>query len=377
MAKGNGSGGGGSNGGSGTSFTVKGTRGDDSNLTLPVGALLTQVTIDGSAGSDTLNLSAYGHGVSVQLISGYAKANSMVSEQAFIGTFGNYFFGADTVRGSIKNVESLVGTAFNDFLMVNIAGTAKRIDGGDGNDVAYAIGGNALQIGGSGNDWLPSYGAGNVLVGGTYDGSTAAGDDQTDYFYLGSTPVILDFETDFDHLILELTGTQTISDLLAGEWVAYGSDGASYVVSGIAEVHLAGVAPSLAETIQLDFALGGTGIIEGAGGDDMLFVGSSAPSHVVLGSASGDDLLISFDVLTDVLVFEDGIIPTWSDTMVNGELMLLGTWAGGSVTIEGLDTTDVPDLIIQGGAGSTLLAAQGPGAWSTDADFAAAALLAG
>ena len=373
MPKGNG--GGGSRGG-GTSLTVKGTRGDDPNLTIPSGALITQVTIDGNAGSDTLNLSSYGHGVSVQLISGYAKSNSMVSDQAFTGTFGSYFFGADTVRGSIKNVENLVGTAFNDFLMINIVGTAKRIDAGDGNDVAYAIGGNALLIGGSGSDWLPSYGAGNVLVGGTYNGGSASGDGQTDYFYLGSAPTILDFEVGIDHLIVELSGTQTIADILNGEWMPFGTDGSTYVVDGAAEVSLANVAPDLAETIELNFALGGTGPIEGSTGDDMLFVGSSAPSYIVLGANSGDDLLITFDILTDVLVFQDDIVPTWSDTLVNGEEMLLGTWTGGSVTIEGLDTSDVPNLIIEDGDAGQF-ATFGGASGSPDADFAAVALLAG
>ena len=92
MAKG---GGGGSSGGGGTSFTVRGTRGDDTNLTLPSGALITQVTVDGGAGSDTLNLSDYQSGVTLRLEGGFAKSNSTVTDQAFTGLFGNYQIVAD------------------------------------------------------------------------------------------------------------------------------------------------------------------------------------------------------------------------------------------------------------------------------------------
>ena len=76
-------------------------------------------------------------------------------------------------------------------------------------------------------------------------------------------------------------------------------------------------------------------------------------------------------------MFEDGIVPTWSDTIVNGAPALLGTWADGSITLQGLGTDDVPNLIIEGVASAPAYGAAGPGPWSTDADFASTALLAG
>ena len=97
--------GGNGGGGSGTGFTVKGTRGDDTNLTLPSGALITQVTVDGGAGSDTLNLSAYGSGVTLRLEGGFAKSKSTVTDKAFTGLFGNYLIVDDSsVGGTIRNI---------------------------------------------------------------------------------------------------------------------------------------------------------------------------------------------------------------------------------------------------------------------------------
>lgn len=360
---------------SGTTLTVKGTRGDDPNLTLPTGALITQVVVDGGGGSDTLNLSGYGSGVYIALSGGFAKSSSTVADKEFTGLWSNYTLaGATTAKGTIRNVESLIGTEYNDFLFASILETAKFIDGGAGNDVVNSIGGNAFLVGGTGSDWLVGYWQNVTLVGGTWDGITATPDGETDYFYSGSqNPLILDFMIGEDKLIVEFS-TGTLTDWLTGEWVPYGTSGATLMVGGVAEVTLANIGPLLAETIEIGYAISPVdGIVQGSSGDDLLFVGGSAPSRIILGADNGDDATVGFDILSDVLVFEDGIVPTWSDTLVNGAPALLGTWADGSITLQGLSTANVGQLIIEGLPDGTVMgtADAGPGPWSNNSDIQA------
>lgn len=371
MAKGNGGGG----SGGGTSFTVKGTRGDD-DLVLPSGALITQVVVDGGAGSDTLDLSDYGSGVTLRLEGGFAKSKSTVTDLAFTGLFPNHLIVDDSsVSGTIRNVENVIGTDYNDFLFAQILNTPKYLDGGAGNDVLNSLGGNATLVGGTGCDWLVGYWQNVTLIGGTWDGVTATPDGQTDYFYAGSqNPLILDFELGTDKLICEFAS----ASVETGTWVSNGAGGATLMVNNEAEVTLANIGVTLAETIELGYALfSDTGTLQGSSGDDLLFVGNTAPTRILLGADNGDDATVGFDILSDILVFEDGIVPTWSDTIVNGAPALLGTWADGSITLQGLGTDDVPNLIIEGVASAPAYGAAGPGPWSTDADFASTALLAG
>jgi hypothetical protein len=357
---------------SGTTLTVKGTRGDDPNLTIPDGALITMVVVDGGAGSDTLNLSDYGSGVTVRIEGGFAKSSSIVTDKEFTGLFPNYsMVDSSSVRGTIRNVENLIGTDFNDFLFASINGTAKYIDGGAGNDVVESLGGNATLVGGTGSDWLVGYWPNVTLIGGTYANGVAAGDGMTDYFYLGSgTPTILDFEVGVDRLICEFSS----ASVEFGTWVSNGSGGSTLMVNGVGEVTLANIDVATAQTIQLDYALlPVNGHIEGSSGNDLLFVGNGARIH--LGSDSGDDATVSFDIAEDILVFDDGVAPTWSDTMVNGAAALLGSWEGGSITIQGLGTDDVPDLMIEGSAADPAYGAPGPGPWSNGDDFSSISLI--
>jgi hypothetical protein len=83
---------------------------------------------------------------------------------------------------------------------------------------------------------------------------------------------------------------------------------------------------------------------------------------------NGDDAVVNFNIASDILVFEDGVVPLWSDTFVNGAPALLGTWASGSVTIQGLQTSDVPYLHIEGVSSSPTYGADGPGPWSVASD---------
>ena len=353
---------------SASSLTVRGTRGDDV-LTIPNGALITQVVIDGNAGSDTLNLSSYGSGVTIRLEGGFAKSKSTVTDKAFTGLFGNYVIVDDSsVSGTIKNIENLIGTNYNDYLFAQILNTPKYLDGGAGNDVVNSLGGNATLVGGTGSDWVVGYWPDNTLIGGTYVNGVAMGDSTTDYFYLGSgTPTILDFELGVDRLICEFASTS----IEIGNWVSNGSGGSTYMVNGIGEVTLANIDVSTAQTIELGYALySNSGSIEGSSGDDLIWAGGNVATRIIFGANSGDDALVDFNILNDSLVFEDGVDPTWSDTMVNGAEALVGNWVDGSVTIQGLSTDDLPNLIIEGASAAQIGGVTETNPWSIRSDEA-------
>lgn len=350
----------------GTSISIRGTRGDDPNLIIPPSALITGVTVDGLSGYDTLNLSNHSSGVFVSLENGYAKSASTVSEKDFTGVFGSFSLtGSVTAKGTIKGVESLVGTSFNDFLVISTNGGGARIDGGAGNDVINSLGGNATLIGGTGSDWLVGYWQNVTLTGGTGAGP----DGERDFFYTGSqNPLILDFEVGVDQLICEFADWGT-TDWANGIWVSNGSGGATLMIGGVAEVTLANVSVAAAQTIDVGYAVTPVnGVVHGSSGDDMLYVGTVAPSRILLGDDNGDDITISFDAATDILVFEDGMIPVWSDTYVNGQQALVGTFAGGSITLPGLETGDVASLNIEGVAGAAAFGPDAMSAWSVNSD---------
>ena len=359
----------------GTTITVRGTKGDDPNLTIPSGALITQVTVDGGTGLDTLNLSNYTvGGVTIGLNSG-AKVVSYVTPKAFTGLFPDYVIkDSSTVSGTIKNVESLVGTDFNDALTITVQSVNKLLDGGAGNDrLVINGGGTNLVIGGLGSDWLGSSGA-PTYVGGTYANGVATRDSEADYFLCSAPVTILDFEVGIDRLIIHEDNAAMLAFLTGSSWAAYGDSGSALMLNGVAEVVLPDVPLSLARTIELGFTLfaDASGRIEGSSGDDILWSGQTGTAYYVFGADSGNDIAAAFDILSDVLVFEDGIAPVWSDTLVNGAQALLGTWADGSVTIQGLSTADVPNLHTQN-MGTPQYGDAGPGPWSTGSDYAASA----
>ena len=358
---------------SATTLTIRGTRGDDPNLTIPTSALITQVLIDGNAGSDTLNLSSYLYGgVTIGLNSG-AKAASYVTAKEFTGLFSDYVIkDSTTVSGTIKNVESLIGTSFNDSFVNSMQLVNKTLDGGGGNDRLVCNGGGTnLLIGGTGSDWLASSGA-PTYVGGTYVNGVAPGDGEADYFLCSAPVTILDFEVGIDRLIIHEDFAAMQAFLNGGSWVQFGDTGSALMLNGVAEVTLIGVPLELAQTIDLGFTLVATsGRLEGSSGDDLLWSGPTGSVEFVFGMNSGNDIAAAFDILTDVLVFEDGIVPTWSDTLVNGAPALLGTWADGSVTIQGLGTDDLDDLRIIGVESAPEVGSAGPGPWSNNTDAAA------
>lgn len=371
---------GGKPGGGSGGFSVIGTDGNDT-LVLPDGATILNTTIDGRRGIDTLDLSDYASdGVYVRLQYGLAKAKSLVAENPFTGLFGGGYTlgGSTTVEGSIRNVENLIGTAGNDYLIVHtLTGVAKYVNGGDGNDVVHSIGGSATLFGGNGNDWIISYGDNNVLAGGADDGDLSTSDGVRDFFYLGSAPTIVDFEVGVDQLLVELASSQSASSVYepgAAVWVAEGTGSALYV-NGVREVTLANVDLATAQNIVFGLVVSPIdNVVSGGPGDDMLYAGGhTTTTSVVVGADSGDDVVINFTLTHDTLVFAEGLSPEWSNTIINGADALVATFAGGSLTFQGLSIDDVAAMMIQGDRG-TIADSDAPvaSAWSVESDFPAA-----
>jgi Ca2+-binding RTX toxin-like protein len=131
---------------------------------------------NGGVGIDTIDYSAYGSGLTIDL----ALTTAVVTDSG--GTAGT----SDTVTA----IENIIGGLGNDTFFGS--GVVNRLSGGDGSDTISGNGGNDLLFGGAGND---------VLIGGTgVDQLTGeAGDDVFVFATLTASTVtasdiILDFE---------------------------------------------------------------------------------------------------------------------------------------------------------------------------------------
>ena len=339
-----------------STISVTGTNGDDI-LHIPVGYDITQVSVNGGRGSDTLDLSTYQPGSTPGVIldieaSGARSPGSVVSDQSFSGVPGSLPNTGHTVTGTITNVENLIGTTGNDILSVNLAGITTRLDGGAGNDYLSASNAtSATLIGGAGSDWLLSTVAGSTLIGGSVDSSgTVHEDGSIDTFQVGVPAVtIADFQVGTDRLIF---GTNHSMDaaFAAAAWVDNGSGGSTLMVNGAARVTLAGVPVSTAQTISygFEYVSTGNGTMQGGATNDVLNCSNNYVDTVMTGPNSGNDLILNFNKAQDVLDFTSDTQVTWCNTFVNGQDALLGTFAGGSVTMTGLSTADLGALHIHG-----------------------------
>ena len=356
------------------SYVVTGDDGPNF-LSIPSGATILNTTVDGRRGNDTLDLSGYASpGVFVQIQYGLAKSKSIVSDQPFTGVFGNYSLtGAATVEGSLRNVENVIGTSGNDYLFVHtLGGVPKVVNGGPGNDVVHSLGGNATLIGGAGSDWLVSYWDNNVISGD--DGNLLTPDGVRDTFYLGSAPTILDYEIGIDHLLIELGSGQSAASVYAGGAIVWANEGAgsTLYVNGVREVTLATVDAATAQSILFGVVVSPiNNIVQGGPGNDMLYAGGhTTVTRVLMGSGSGHDIVINFDLALDTLVLQDGVTPLWSNTVINGAQALVGSFQGGSLTFQGLSTADVASIMIEGSRGTLSSAPEPiPSAWSVPSDF--------
>ncbi|WP_308515732.1 hypothetical protein [Sphingomonas flavescens] len=351
--------------------SVVGGNGNDI-LRVPSGHSLFDTTFDGGKGSDTLDLTNYStRGVTIQLIDGYIHSNgSSVTDVAYTGVPAASAPLTGSVRGTIKNVENLTGSAGNDVLVVDIKGVVTTINGGDGNDYLYAnvYDNSATLIGGHGNDWLLSLAPSTTLVGGTMDATGAHGDGQRDFFELGPYATILDFELGTDRLIFSSNHSMDAA-FAAGQWISDGKGGSTFMVNGAAEVTLAGIAPALAQTIDYGFHyVPDNGVLQGSSGKDVLQTNVNQVDRVIVGANSNDDIVTHFDPAMDVLQFNDGLQPNWSDSVVNGMPSLLATFAGGSLTLTGLTTADLANMHIDGVSGFPSTSTPMLSYWSVSTD---------
>ena len=236
-----------------------------------------------SRGSDTLDLSAYSGGVSVNL----GVFGSEIDPQS-----GLQFVATDftlTIFGAFENV---IGSAGSDTLIGNDA--ANRLTGGGGNDTIDGGGGNDTIDGGGGDDALTG-GAGSdtYVFAGTGLGSdtiTEAADadsDTLDFSQLGA-PLALDltstapqaFRTDKQDATSPTALTLTLSD-----------------GRGIENV----VGTAFSDTITGNAR---DNAIEGGGGDDTLAGGPGSDTYVFAGTGLGSDTVTeAADADSDTLDF--------------------------------------------------------------------------
>ena len=263
----------------------------------------------GGAGNDTL-LAGFGsdrfdggEGLDIYRIAGTAVDAIAfdINLQTGTDTFGNTYFGIETVEGGSQN-DTVVG---NDTV-------SERLDGGGGNDSLSGGGGNDTLLGGIGNDRL-SGGTGNdSLEGGSGDDTLDGG--------TGDDRLLGDAGND------SLTGGDG-NDLLAG------GDGADTLIGGVGADSLRGNA--------------GTDLLDGGDGNDMIVVDGA---DVGFGGA-GDDIFfldpLVIGVSDDILVF-GGTNDAGGDTVdlsvSPGPLLVTYGTNGSSGSVNGIDGDPGVDL---------------------------------
>ena len=294
--------------GASPSLKWTGTKGNDTVFVASNGALANTV-YDGAAGTDTLNLSLLPTGVSVDL-SLINPGNSRVwANSAFHGSWWSYTSegpGGSVVDGTIKNFERIVGTSHNDYLALRGGTVARVVDGGAGDDALYVTGssGTNTSIGGLGSDQLFGGRNGDLLIGGTYIGGVASGDQTRDEFE-ASAGTILDFELGIDTLYIDaaVSGVFTTNAIWVDAPTTYGN-AAQLTIAPDRVITVVGVAAAdlNATPHGYVFLANGRTLVSGAG-DDLFFdtTSSTTVDHFIFPSGSGNDQLVGFDINVDTL----------------------------------------------------------------------------
>ena len=343
-----------------STITVTGTNGDDI-LHIPAGYDITQVSVNGRGGTDTLDLSNYqapngSSGVYLSETGTTSQPDSAVSDWSFVGVPGSSSSYGHLVFGTIQSIENLTGSSGNDWLMMGVGGIPTTLNGGPGNDYLSASNAaSATLIGGSGSDWIYSVVPNSTLIGGSLVNGVVHEDPagtSVDTFEIGPVNVnILDFQVGTDRLLFDATATHPA--FTGGIWVDNGSGGSTLMVIGAARVTLDGISPSTAQqsvAFGFEYTSTANGIFQGGPTNDVLYCNPNYAETVVTGPGTGNDVVMNFDKTHDVLDFASDTQVTWSNTYVNGQESLLGMFGGGSVTLTGLTTNDLSSgaLHVQG-----------------------------
>jgi hypothetical protein len=200
-----------------TKLMLSSGAGDDVISTdAPQGYGGTALFYDGGRGADTLDLSGSAAGVAVRLY-GYEPTIStnfqMVSVHADPANAGYYdakdpkkvldLSGA-TTTANILNFESVIGSAFDDYIGLSYA-AAGRADGGAGDDWIEGGIGSDFLFGGEGNDYIEGRAGNDTFTGG-----------------LGAD----------SFQVLTLNGNEVITDLnfAEGDWLYVGQQESSHAV---------------------------------------------------------------------------------------------------------------------------------------------------
>ena len=322
-----------------------GTKGDDVVLVSNL-STFRSTTYDGAAGNDTLNLSQLASGVSLTLNLSSPGSSRLWADSPFHGSWWNYIGqpSGDVIENSVKNIERIVGTNHNDYFSVGGGTVARVVDGGGGDD-AIQMGSSAgtnLLIGGLGSDQLLSSRNTDVLVGGTYVGTSAPGDDTHDVFTMGAGTV-LDFELGVDSLYVD--GALTTATW-ANVSTSYGT-AARLIMAPDRVITLVGVDAAAMNATPLGYVLGpftNHMVTSGSGNDFISGVYHPAGDQFIFPPGSGQDELVGFDTANDILVLAG--TPTYSQLDYHGDPALLATYDGGasSVLLIGLDLADIPSI---------------------------------
>jgi Ca2+-binding RTX toxin-like protein len=223
---------------------ITGTAGDDT-----LAATLESDAIDGLGGTDTVDYSASGSGVTVNLASntgtgGYAQGDSFAS------------------------IENLIGSNFNDVLTGD--GNDNVLEGRDGNDTLYGGDGDDSLSGGIGDDTLEG-GAGDDLISGGDGNDTIAGG-------AGLAGDILIGGADIDTLDYSASGAGVTIDLENN--TAAGGDAENDTISGFENI----LGSSGADTLTGD---GNDNVLTGNGGADTFIGGAGNDTFIIDESSLG------------------------------------------------------------------------------------------
>ncbi|MDF0585064.1 calcium-binding protein, partial [Bradyrhizobium yuanmingense] len=191
--------------GQGGNDLLYGGLGNDT-LVLSVSAPGDIATVNGGAGTDTLDLSGFGSAVWVDLVTNGAEVRTTDQSDLASGTWRD--------MAQVEQVENLIGTAFSD----QIAGDAGNnlIVGGAGNDLIDARSGDDVVSGGSGDDALTG-GMGKDKLDGGIGADILNGGLDNDILIGGAGNDVATGGTGADIFVVGVgDGSDTVTDFIAG-----------------------------------------------------------------------------------------------------------------------------------------------------------------
>lgn len=243
--------------------------------------------------------------------------------------YGNGQNGTQGIWVTDIHFDTLPQEAGNDDL--SGGGGADTIFGQDGDDTLAGDNGNDSLDGGDGNDSLDGGNSNDTLIGGDGD-DTLAGGAGADSMSAGSGMDFLDYSASDAAVNVDL-GTNTASGGHAtGDILAGGLDG---IIGSDWNDTLTGYDGQGADWTNEFYGGAGNDLIDGAGGDDLLYGGDD--NDTIIGGA-GSDILDGGDG-DDILYIGSG------DTVTGGagdDIFIIDDTAlgGGTITIEGGETDE-------------------------------------